>query len=364
MKEARVPPLNYIYFYITNGCNLRCRHCWIAPHHISNSHAVKHLDPHLFSAILAEAMTWGLQGVKLTGGEPLVHPSFPDLLASVHRHELALTIETNATLVDSTMARHFRDLPSINVSVSLDGAKAETHDRIRGEPGTFRKTILGIAYLVAAGIHPEIIITLMEWNRHELPALTRLARELGARSVKVNCLQPIARGEHLHYVGGRLPMTEILALSNVVDAELSRPDLPVYVHLPPAFRPLGRLFGDQGDICSNCGILGILGVLADGSYALCGIGATIKEMVFGHASRLSLERVWTGNGVLTELRAGLPHRLTGVCGQCIFKGFCLGGCIAQNYYRHRHLWAPFWFCEEAQEQGLFPTTRLLVPADQ
>ena len=40
------------------------------------------------------------------------------------------------------------------------------------------------------------------------------------------------------------------------------------------------------------------------------------------------------------------------------KGVCFGSCIAQNYYRRRNLWAPFWFCEEACAQGLFPGMRL------
>ena len=26
-----VPPLTTFYLYLTSGCNLRCRHCWIAP---------------------------------------------------------------------------------------------------------------------------------------------------------------------------------------------------------------------------------------------------------------------------------------------------------------------------------------------
>ena len=126
---------------------------------------------------------------------------------------------------------------------------------------------------------------------------------------------------------------------------------------PAAFRALGRLFGQDGD-CGICGIRGILGVLAGGSYALCGIGETVPELVFGHASRDSLPDVWSGSPVLKEIREGMPHRLEGVCGECLMKGVCLGSCIAQNYYRSRSLWAPFWFCEEAMREGLFPEARL------
>ena len=103
----------------------------------------------------------------------------------------------------------------------------------------------------------------------------------------------------------------------------------------------------------------ILGVLGDGSYALCGIGETVPEMVFGHASKDSLADVWKSNPVLLEIREGLPRSLKGVCGDCVMKNICLGSCIAQNYYRSQDLWAPFWYCEEAQRLGLFPESRLV-----
>ena len=48
----------------------------------------------------------------------------------------------------------------------------------------------------------------------------------------------------------------------------------------------------------------------------------------------------------------------GICAKCLMKDQCLGACIAQNYYRTESLWAPFWFCDAAEEEGLFPETRL------
>jgi len=58
-----------------------------------------------------------------------------------------------------------------------------------------------------------------------------------------------------------------------------------------------------------------------------------------------------------QLREGLPHRLTGICSRCIMRARCIGSCIAQNYYRDGSLWAPYWFCELADEAGLFPASR-------
>jgi radical SAM protein with 4Fe4S-binding SPASM domain len=120
---------------------------------------------------------------------------------------------------------------------------------------------------------------------------------------------------------------------------------------------MGNIFGDKGS-CGICAVLNILGVLSDGTYALCGIGTTVPELVFGHAAKDALGDIWQNSTVLKELREGLPYRLEGVCGECIMKGICLGSCIAQNYYRDKKLWAGFWFCEEAKARGLFPESRI------
>jgi len=51
------------------------------------------------------------------------------------------------------------------------------------------------------------------------------------------------------------------------------------------------MYGEGGDGCASCSILKILGVLADGSYALCGIGTQIQELVFGNAQKDNLAEI-------------------------------------------------------------------------
>ncbi|MBW1790087.1 MAG: SynChlorMet cassette radical SAM/SPASM protein ScmF, partial [Deltaproteobacteria bacterium] len=84
----------------------------------------------------------------------------------------------------------------------------------------------------------------------------------------------------------------------------------------------------------------------------------VPELVFGEAGKDDLASVWANNGMLQALRQGLPGKLKGVCGNCLMNRVCFGSCIAQTYYRTGSLWAPFWFCEEAEKEGLFPITRL------
>jgi SynChlorMet cassette radical SAM/SPASM protein ScmF len=363
-QSARMEyPLNQLYFYLTTGCNLRCRHCWIAPRYqaadASDAKAkYAALDVGLFRSIVGQARPLGLSGVKLTGGEPLLHPQIEEILAFVRAEELSLTVETNGVLCTPALAERIAACKAAFVSVSLDGADAATHEWMRGVEGCFEAALRGIRNLVGAGLKPQVIMSVMRGNVQQMEAVMRLAEALGAGSVKYNVVQPTGRGEQMRDAGETLRIEELLDLGRWVEGPLAASTSLrlVYSH-PPAFRPLSRMYGANGDGCGVCGILGILGVLADGSYALCGIGATVPELVFGHAGEDRLAEVWRNAPVLEELRQGLPERLSGICSDCLLKGVCLGSCIAQNYYSSGDLWAPFWYCQQAQEERLFPETR-------
>ena len=358
-KENRRFFLSQIYFYLTEGCNLRCRHCWIAPKYQGGRSSYPSLSWELFRLIIKQAKPLGLSGVKLTGGEPLLHPQIHKILEEIRANDLRLTVETNGLLCTEGLAQKMAACKNPFVAVSLDAADAETHEWVRGVSGSFEAAKEGLRNLVEADLRPQVIMTLMARNKDQMEAVVHLAELLGCGSVKFNILQPIARGEKMHEEGQTLGIEELVEVGEWVENVLSSStNLRLYYSHPLAFRPLSKMFGDKGDGCGVCGILGHLGVLADGSYALCGIGETVPQLIFGHAAKDDLEDVWDNAPVLQELRQGLPQRLEGICGQCLMQSRCLGNCIAQNYYRSKSLWAPFWFCEETRKRGLFPGSRI------
>ena len=356
----RTYPLNQIYFYLTEGCNLRCRHCWISPKYQSEGSSNTALDLDLFKSIIEQAKPLGLTGVKLTGGEPLLHPEIKEILEYIRTQDLRLTVETNGVLCTPELAQKMAACKDPFVSVSLDGANASTHEWVRGVAGCFAEAMGGIRNLVEAGFRPQIIMSIMRHNKDQMGKMVRLAEGLGAGSVKFNIVQPIARGERMHESDEVLSIRELVELGGWVENTLSAStSLPLYHSHPTAFRPLGKMFGNDGDACGTCGILGILGVIANGSYALCGIGETVPDLVFGRAATDLLEDIWTKTPILLELREGLPQRFEGTCGSCLMKHICSGTCVAQNYSLSKNIWAPYWYCEEANNQGLFPEARML-----
>lgn len=352
-----VPSLNQLYFYLTAGCNLACRHCWLAPKYDPAGTRYPTLQVELFEMAVTEAKPLGLSTVKLTGGEPLLHPQIKKFLKIVRREQLALVIETNGVLCTREMAGEIARSPGCSVSVSLDGADAATHEWVRGIKGSFDLARRAIKNLVAVGITTQIIMSVMHCNVNQIEAMVHLAEELGASSLKFNIIQPTGRGEKISTTANGLEVSQLIDLGSWVDADLTpTTGLELHFDYPLAFRPLSRLAKQDG--ARTCGILGILGVIPSGHYALCGIGEHLPDLVFGRVGVDPLSGVWRRHALLNRLRTEVPEHIRGICSRCLMRNQCLGACVAQNYYRTGDLLAPFWFCQQAAAEGLFPETRL------
>lgn len=350
------PPLRSIYFYLTEGCNLACRHCWVAPK-FDECGIMPAIPVDLFEKVIDEALPLGLKEVKLTGGEPLMHPRFGELLEIARQKNLGVTIETNGLLCTPEVAADIARLPRRSISVSIDGSDKATHEWMRGVPGCFEKAKYAINNLVEAGVRPQIITTLIRRNAGQIEEMVRMAEHLGASSVKFNVVMPTGRGEKLSETAETLSIGELIRIGEYIEKILpAKTKLQVFFDRPYAFRSLSDIACGRG--CGRCNIRNIIGVIASGEYALCGIGYHVKDLVFGLAGVDSLEQIWKENEVLNSLRSDIPDNLEGICSKCLMKYACLGSCIAQNFYRTQNIYAPFWFCDMAYREGLFPKTRI------
>jgi SynChlorMet cassette radical SAM/SPASM protein ScmF len=267
-------------------------------------------------------------------------------------------METNGTLLDRESAGFLRGTGRFGlISVSLDGACPATHDAMRGVEGSFDRAVDGIRVLVSEGFRPQVICTLHEGNVTEVPAVIGLARSLGCGSVKFNHVQTVGRGAGMP---GRLPLERLLSLHRdhcVGSGGGDSRGFRVMFDIPPAFRPVGELL-ESG--AGSCRILGILGILSGGEMAMCGIGTAVPELVYGNLSRDTVRDVWFDSPGLLELRRIIPGSIGGICAACIHRDACVGVCAAGSYHRTGRLDSSYWFCEEAAEKGIFPSSRTLA----
>ncbi len=353
-----VPPLTSFYLYLTSSCNLRCRHCWVAPSFSPGElDPDEYLDVDLLRRAITEGKALGLRHAKLTGGEPLLHPRFVEIVDLLSAEGMEITMETNGTLLDAGLARYLREHTRLSfISVSLDGATAEVHDAFRGVEGSFEAALCGIEALVSAGYRPQVIMCPHRGNFHQVETVVELAVRMGAGSVKFNPVARSGRGIAMHEQGEALDVTEVLELAHFVRGPLQRySPIPLTMGTPPALYTVGELLGRNDGLCQIHHILGILG---GGELALCGIGRTVPELCFGNLREVGVAEVWREHPVLQELRRELAGPFPDLCGRCLHAGHCLTYCPAQNFLDVGRLIAPSSLCLEAYRRGLFPASRL------
>ena len=270
---------------------------------------------------------------------------------------LTITLETNGTLVDEKMAFFLKSHPKVtHISVSLDGSTADLHEILRGEKGSFQQAVAGIKYLVKAGFYPQMICTLHQKNVNDIENLIRLAETIGCGSIKFNHVQRIGRGEAFARQHG-LSVPEVIKIFRQVEKISRKAKIQAYFDIPIAFFSIKKLLRDSR---RQCTILNILGILSNGDYSLCGIGESIPELIFGNISQDNLQDIWQNSPALRQLRELIPHQLQGTCARCIHRKLCLGSCVANNYYRTQKLNSAYYFCEQAEKQGLFPKSRMFA----
>lgn len=179
---------HHIFLYITEKCQLRCGHCYMGDR----------LDRGLVMSyersvnIMNNCRRLGAEYITFIGGESTLHPDLPRMVD--HAIDVGynkINIDTNGLLVD-----RLKRIPpeKLNyIRVSLDGATAETHNKVRGA-GTYEKTIQSIKQLVQAGYKVGITCTIFQFSIHEAPDLLPLADELGVSLVNYHVFSEEGHG--------------------------------------------------------------------------------------------------------------------------------------------------------------------------
>lgn len=169
----------YVAWQVTNECNLACLHC------IEESGPGKAFKDELSESevfgVLEQLMDAEVPYLAFSGGEPMIHPRFFDMVEYVCSRQGQLKIETNAHYLSPENCRRLAQLGVKAVQVSLDGASRETFNRMRVR-GDFDRAVAGVRSLRDAGVPIEINYSPTQFNIHEIGAAVDLAYELGAYS--------------------------------------------------------------------------------------------------------------------------------------------------------------------------------------
>lgn len=352
------PVLTLVSWNLTRRCNLACGHCYLDA--VSRKSAARdELDAGETLCVvrqIAEAAPGAM--LVLTGGEPLLRPDLPAIVAEAAERGLMPVIGTNGVLLDAERAGALRAAGAVGVGISLDSATPRFHDTLRGMAGAWNAALAGAAAARGAGLAVQLQSTLFRENRGDLDALADRAQTVGAMALNFFFLVCTGRG----VTQTDMPQRDYEdTLARIARLQEERPHLMIRARCAPYMRRMLSLRAGEGSGSytrwSSACLAGrsYLRITPQGQVTPC---PYIPEAV-GELRKHPLKEVWESSATLRRLRSELPG---GKCGDCDFRLSC-GGCRARAAAAHGDLMAEDPKCGYIRPPGAMPEAALRAGPD-
>lgn len=181
---------------VTNyRCNYRCQMCDLRLRDQElQGRGLREFDTDGMKRVLRDFAALGTSGIGFTGGEPLLRKDVFELLAYTKALGMFSHLNTNGYFLDDGAARKIIEAKVDSINISLDGARPETHNRIRGFSGAFDRALDAIGRIgalrkkTAAQLRIKTVAVINEDNIDEVGPMIDLSRDL-----MVDCVEFIPR---------------------------------------------------------------------------------------------------------------------------------------------------------------------------
>ena len=335
MKKARsdsnaAPRL--VAWEVTRRCNLNCVHCRASAErgpYPGELEGPKSLE------IIDQIAGLGKSVVILTGGEPLLREDIFDLARYGTERGLRMVMATNGTLLTPVIAERIRSSGIQRVSISLDGANAEEHDKFRQVQGAYQASLKGIEILKEAGVEFQVNTTITKHNYRRCREILDSVMHLGAVAHHLFLLVPTGRAREMaDQEIDALEYEKLLLWFNQMQKKV-----PIHLkatcapHFYRILRQEAHKRGEKVDF-QTYGLDAVTrGCLGGISFCFISYKGMVQpcgylELKCGNLKEESFETIWANSQVFDRLRDFSAYK--GKCGRCEYVKFC-GGCRARAF---------------------------------
>ena len=162
-----------LVLFITNNCNLKCKHCFYWKNIAKKEQMMSVADIRRIAASLRDCYS-----VVITGGEPFLRNDIYQVCRAFNNKIRTLRIATNGMegqFIVKTVTRLLKNcnFRHIDIQISIDGPE-KIHDKIRGVPGSYKRainTIMLLAGLKEKRMSVEVVTTINKINYNSISKL-------------------------------------------------------------------------------------------------------------------------------------------------------------------------------------------------
>ena len=326
---------------ITAKCNYNCIHCFNA---VDNAPLLSEMRFEQVLTLLDEAQECGVSAFTITGGEPMAHKRFSDIVREIYRRDMFIDeLNTNGYYISQQTLDEFREIGCFPlIKISFDGVGY--HDWMRGRAGAEKDALRAIRLCVDNGFRVMIQYNINRKNEPTILESLDLLDKMGVSRIRLICTTPAPRWEQNaagqsytteEYFDASMKILEhyirsphraeliIWQLGNVY------PDRRAY-SLAPVKNTTER-YRDTLPLCK--GTRGMIAVGANGqTYPCLQMSGWMDEHQWdlGNVFRDGLKSILQDSKFLDCVCQTVKERAVqnGKCGSCQYFRYCFGGCPA------------------------------------
>lgn len=311
--------LRSVFFELTNACNLRCLHCGSSCGEEKGVFLSVESVEKTLRSVKENVGTEGIL-VVLTGGEPLLHPDFFEIVRLINDLGFRWGMTTNATLITEEAAKKIAEGKIFSVAFSLDGTK-ETDNFLRNDPTAYDRAVKGIKNgLKAFGRTATTMITTVVHKKNigELDRIFEEVKALGVDMWRPINIEPIGRANGNGALF--LDREEYMRLLDYIVQKRKKNSAPIVIYgcshaLPDGYE------GEVRDWYFTCHAgVSVASVLCNGDIYACLDIERRPELVQGNVAREDFFTVWTNDfAAFRRDRSDCNY-----CKGCKDRAFCRG----------------------------------------
>lgn len=305
---------------ITNKCNLNCVHCRVSDMRNEPDFSKKEL-----ADIIRQIIDLRVLNVSISGGEPLMRKDFFAIIDKLNsKSNIAISLNTNGTLVTKDIAKRLAASGLWLYKVSLDGASPKVNDAIRGN-GAFVRAYRGIENLVAKGCSVVIATAITRLNYQDAEKIVLLGKKLGVRCIRFNEVTYTGNAAHYHELIAMKPKERFKFLSKAMELKRRFPDFLIGTILRTA--EIMKNIQHHGEVkfplttklCMAATIR--CTIRPDGWVVPCDRLWFLKA---GNIKKASLYKIWHDSPVMKAFRKTIEIKKRDIpeCAECKYVLFC------------------------------------------
>lgn len=343
---------------ITNRCNYNCKHCFNAVDN-NTSNDIFTLDE--AKDLIKQMADCGINAITLTGGEPMLHPDFFDIVFEIMKQGMYVEeLNTNGFYINKAALIKLQMIHADPLmKISFDGLGY--HNWMRGNPNAEETAINAIKLCVENNFRVKIQTNVWKGNLDSILKTAEYFDSLGVNEMRIIKTTEVPRwkqnadgqslgfeeyyDEMLKFIEGYLKKDHkmVIDIWQLVRIYPQRKSFDV--------KPVTLKEGEYRDSVPVCrGNRGMVAIGANGHvYPCLQISGKYEELniQLGNVRKQSLHDLLKESRYLSEVctTIGDLKEVNEKCANCKYFKYCAGGCRALSYvYYDKYLREDPWKC--------------------